>query len=145
MGAYATGGNFEITLTRGIAICKVWMRPDVTREEGANFARQKVNILGDLSRRSRIMAKGLLLDLRRAPTKWGPRTQEALEEIFTAWELAGRHVSVLTCDDPIQAMMARESIKRSAPTCGRVFTASNEAEAEAESWCRLNQSLITGK
>lgn len=145
MGAYATGGNFEITLTRGIAICTVWMRPDVTREEGAKFAQQKVSILGDLSRRSRIMARGLLLDLRRAPTKWGPRTQEALEAIFMAWELAGRHVSVLTCDDPIQAMMARESLKRSAPTCGRVFTASSEAEAEAESWCRLNPSLITGR
>lgn len=143
MTSYASGGNFEITLTRGIAVCKVWVRSDVTREEGASFAQQKVNILGDLSQRPRLMAKGLLFDLRLAPPKWGPRTQSALDAIFYAWELAGRHVSVLVCDDPVQGMLIRDSLKRVAPTCGRVFGATSEAEAEA--WCRLNPSLITGK
>lgn len=143
MSVYATGGNFEITLIRGIAVCKIWMRPDVTREEGAKYAEQKVAILGDLSRRSRLMAKGLLLDFRKAPPKWGPRTQAALDEIFIAWERAGRHISILACDDPIQAMILRESVKRTAPTCGRVFAAT--AEGEAETWCRLNPSLVTGK
>ena len=143
MSVYATGGNFEISLMRGIAVCKVWMRPDLTREEGARFAEQKVTILGELSRRPRAMAKGLLFDLRKAPPKWGPRTQAALDEIFIAWEIAGRHVSVLICDDPIQGMILRESFKRTAPTCGRVFAAN--AEDEAETWCRLNPSLVTGK
>ena len=56
MAVYASGGNFEIMLTRGIAVCKVWMRPDVTREEGAKYAEQKVAILeiGRASCRERV-------------------------------------------------------------------------------------------
>jgi hypothetical protein len=135
MITFATGGNFEIVLTHGIAVCRIWMRPDVTREEGAGFAQQKVALLSDLARRPRLVAKGLLLDMREAPPKWGPVTQVALEQIFQAWEQAGRHIGVLTCADPIQAMILRQTFKSTAPTCGRIFTAIEQAAAE--SWCRL--------
>lgn len=135
MVTFATGGNFEITLTHGIAVCRIWMRPDVTREQGAAFAQQKIALLSDLSRRPRLVAKGLLLDMRQAPPKWGPITQSALDQIFAAWETAGRHIAVLACADPIQTMILRQTFKLAAPTCGRIFPA--DEQAAAESWCRL--------
>ena len=135
MVTFATGGNFEITLTHGIAVCRVWMRPDVTREVGASFAQQKIALLSDLARRPRLVAKGLLLDMRQAPPKWGPITQSALDQIFAAWEQAGRHIGVLACADPIQTMILRQAFKITAPTCGRIFSA--DEQAAAESWCRL--------
>ena len=92
MGAYATGGNFEITLTRGIAICTVWMRPDVTREEG-QLRTTEGNHPELICRAVPAPWPKVCLDLRRAPTKWGPRTQEALEEIFTAWGVSPAAIS----------------------------------------------------
>src|SRR6185503_1745240 len=35
MALLGQGGNYEIQLSRGVAICRVWRRPDVSREEGA--------------------------------------------------------------------------------------------------------------
>ena len=143
MVTFATGGNFEITLTQGIAVCRIWMRPDVTREVGAGFAQQKVALLGDLARRPRLVAKGLLLDMRQAPPKWGPITQTALDQIFVAWEQAGRHIGVLACSDPIQTMILRQAFKNTAPTCGRIFAA--DEQAAAESWCRLAPTAPAAK
>ena len=98
MVTFATGGNFEVTLTHGIAGCP-------------------------------------LLDMRQAPRKWGPLPQSPLHQIFAAWEEAVRHIGVLACADPIQTMILRQAFKITAPTCGRIFAA--DEQAAAEGWCRL--------
>jgi hypothetical protein len=113
-------------------VCSVWKRPDMTRDEGARCAEEKVETLVRLAEGPRAMAKALLFDLRRAPTSWGPITQAALDKIFVAWEVSGRKLAVLLADgEPLQMMLIRQSFKSTAPTVGQVFT----AESEAESYC----------
>lgn len=129
MAAYASGGNYQVELTKGIAVCKVWKRPDLSREEGAAMAQEKVLLLSRLAQGPRSMAKALLLDLRLAPTAWGPMTQLALEEIFAAWEAAGRRLALLVADDSLQLMLLRQSLERAAPKQGRAFQGDSEAEA----------------
>lgn len=129
MAVHATGGNYQVDLTKGIAVCKVWRRPDLSREEGAALAHEKVTLLARLAQGPRSMAKALLLDLRIAPTTWGPMTQAALEEIFSAWETAGRRLAILVADDSLQLMMLRQSLERAAPKQGRTFLSDGDAEA----------------
>jgi hypothetical protein len=131
MPVYASGGNYQIDLVKGIVVCRVWKRPEITREEGARFAEEKVEILTRLAEGPRAMAKALLFDLRQAPASWGPITQAALDKIFVAWEVAGRRLGVLLADEPLQMMLIKQSFKQTAPTFGQIFT----VELEAEIYC----------
>lgn len=129
MAVHASGGNYQVDLTKGIAVCKVWKRPDLSREEGAALAQEKIVLLSRLAQGPRSMARALIVDLRQAPTAWGPRTQAALEEIFSAWETAGRRLALLVADDSLQLMLLRQAIERVAPKQGRTFTSDSDAEA----------------
>lgn len=130
MSVYASGGNYQIDLVKGIVVCRVWKRPELTREEGAKCAEDKVDTLVRLAEGPRAMAKALLFDLRLAPTSWGPITQAALDKIFIAWELSGRKLAVLLADgEPLQMMLIRQSFKATAPSMGQVFISESEAEA----------------
>lgn len=125
--SWASGDNYRIDLVRTIAWVKVWKRPELTRERGATLAREKVTLLRKLADGPRSMAKALLLDLRDAPTSWGPMTQAALAEILSTWEQAGRRIAILLSPDPVQGVLIRPLIKEAAPTQGRTF----QLEAEA--------------
>lgn len=135
MSTYAAGGNYRIELVRTIAWLRVWQRPDLTREQGAELAREKVDILRHLAEGPRSMAKALLMDLRAAPRSWGPITQEALSEILAAWELAERRVGILLASDPVQDVLMRPTMRRAAPTMGRIFW----VEADALDYCILGR------
>ncbi len=125
--SWAAGDNYRIDLVRTIAWVKVWKRPDLNRERGATLAREKVTLLRKLADGPRSMAKALLLDLREAPTSWGPMTQAALAEILSAWEHAGRRVAILLSSDPVQGVLVRPLIKQAAPTQARSFLVEAEA------------------
>jgi hypothetical protein len=125
--SWASGDNYRIDLVRTIAWVKVWKRPDLTRERGATLAREKVTLLRKLADGPRSMAKALLLDLREAPTSWGPMTQAALAEILSAWEHAGRRIAILLSQDPVQGVLVRPLIKQAAPNQARTYLAEAEA------------------
>jgi hypothetical protein len=127
MSTYASGGNYRIDLVRTIAWVRVWKRPDLTREQGSELAREKIALLRKLAQGPRSMAKAMLLDMRDAPTSWGPVTQAALTEILAAWETAGRRVSVLLSSDPVQGVLMRPLLKQVAPTMARSFLVEAEA------------------
>ncbi len=127
MSTYASGGNYRIDLVRTIAWVRVWKRPDLTREQGSELAREKIALLRKLAQGPRSMAKAMLLDMRDAPTSWGPVTQAALTEILAAWETAGRRVSVLLSSDPVQGVLMRPLLKQAAPTMARSFLVEAEA------------------
>jgi hypothetical protein len=131
MPAYAKGANYQIDLVKGIVVCRVHKRPDLTREQGAKCAQEKVEILVRLAEGPRAMAKALMFDLRQAPASWGPITQSALDEIFVAWELAGRRLAAVLAVEPLQLMLIRQSFKQTAPTQGRIFV----DDAEALAYC----------
>ena len=131
MPPYASGANYQIDLAKGIVVCRVFKRPDLSREQGAKCAEEKVEILGRLAEGPRAMAKALLFDLRQAPGSWGPITQSALDKIFVAWELAGRRLAAVLAVEPLQLMLVRQSFKQNAPTQGKIFV----DEAEAMAYC----------
>lgn len=119
---YAEGGNYRVTLDAGgVAHVRVWRRPDVSREVGASWAREKIRIFGQLAIEPWPRVRGIIVDLVEAPTSWGPTTEQALAEMFSTVEVARRWLAVVTAADALQMMMATALVKRTAPLCGRTF------------------------
>lgn len=102
MARYAQGGNYTILIENGIVMCRVWRRPDVDPVVGANFAREKIRHLEQLSREPRLQTRALLFDLREAPPVVGAITKGHLLTIFQAWKLAQRRIALLVSEDPAQ-------------------------------------------
>ena len=64
---HAQGGNFAIELEQGVVHCRVWKRPDVTHEEGAQLAAQKLEHLWRLAASPHEDVRAFVFDLRQAP------------------------------------------------------------------------------
>jgi hypothetical protein len=122
------GGNFEIQLVQGIAVCRVWRRPDVTREEGARYAETMVQLMTDTAGGLRIAAKAAILDMSDAPTSWGPATEIALGRIFVEWERNRRRIAAQMSGDPVQSLLLRRMCRERAPLFGVAVTTRTEAE-----------------
>src|SRR5262245_40047196 len=101
MGLLNQGGNYEIQLSRGIVICRVWKRPDVSREEGARYAEEMVHTMVEAAAGMRAAAKAAILDLSGAPSSWGPATESSLSHILAEWERSRRRIAFQMGDDPI--------------------------------------------
>ena len=124
---HAKGGNYSIEIDRAVALCRVWKTPDVTREEGAQFAAEKVRLLGELASLPRTRARALIFDLREAPPVWGPATQEALETIVAAWERARKRIAVVVSDDAIQRLQMNRIVAVQARAWGKIVGLTTEA------------------
>lgn len=135
MSTYAAGDNYQIDLVRTIAWMRVWKRPDLTLEQGAGQAREQRAQLVGLANGSRAMAKALLLDLRAAPSSWGPITRGAIEESLAAWEAAQRRIAILLSHDPVQGVLIRPSMKQAAPSMAHIFF----TETDALDYCILGR------
>jgi len=124
------GGNYDITLQRGVAVCRVWKRPDVTREEGARYAEEMVRTMSETAGGLRSVAKAAVLDMSEAPTSWGPATEASLGQILAAWERNRRRIAVQMSDDPIQGLLLRRMCKENAPA----YSTAVSSRADAEQW-----------
>ena len=122
-----TGRNFEIRTSGGVADCRVWRRPDLSREEGAKCGDELCEALAALATSNQV--KALVLDLHEAPPP-GPLTQRAIERLMRAAETAARPVAVVCSSDALQRMQLRRIVTESAPKQGRVF----EDGGEARTW-----------
>ena len=125
---YAEGGNYRFDLDGGVAKCRVWRRPDVDGETGAEFAREKVAHFEALAKGP---ARAMVFDLRDAPPVTGPKTQEALGQMFAPFERAGRRIAVLVGPNAIQQLQMSRLVDSTAPSQGQVFTTESEAIAFA--------------
>ena len=74
---YAEGGNYCMTLGEGVAECRVWRRPDVSREVGAAYAREMLATFQRVAREPALRVRGAVMDLREATLTWGPVTDAA--------------------------------------------------------------------
>src|SRR6185503_20481919 len=101
------GGNYEIILHRGVAICRVWRRPDVSREEGARYAEEMVKTMTEAAAGMRSAGRAAILDMSEAPTSWGPATEASLGRILAEWERSRRRIAVQMSSDPIQGLLIR--------------------------------------
>jgi hypothetical protein len=129
---YDIGGNFEVELERGIAICRIWARPDLDREEGARLALQNVEAFNRLASEPATLVRAVVLDLTRAPSMWGSITQSCLERMVAILESSRRPLAVLS-QDAMQSQQMQRILRVYAPLHGRLFPSFGEACAWAQS------------
>lgn len=127
---YESGGNFEIAIERGVATCRVWSRPDASREDGARFALHNVEAFQRLAGEGVAAVGAMVLDLRQAPSSWGSVTQSCLERMMAIMESAHRAIAVV-CDNEIQREQMRRIQKIHARSQGMLFDSLDDAEAWA--------------
>jgi hypothetical protein len=110
--------NYAIDLEGSLVVCRVWSRPDLSSERGAELAQDKIKWFKALAAGD---ARGLLLDLSEAPRVTGPRTQEALGAMFSAWEEASKPLAVVAGPAKIQHLQMKRVLAAAAPQHGRLF------------------------
>jgi hypothetical protein len=120
------GGNFEIQVFGNLVQCRVFRRPDLSREEGARSA--EVLAAGVVEALSSPTARGVVFDLRQAPPP-GPLTQRSLERLMESCERIRKRVAVVVAEDPLMQRQLRRILAEKAPRFGRMF---GEAAAAAD-------------
>lgn len=119
--------NFSIDVDGdAVARVRVWKRPDLPFDKGAELARRMLATTRGLAGDAR--ARGLVLDLREAPVLVGPRTRSTLAELVGAWEAAGKRVGVVLVPG-VQRVTLEPGLTEAAPTCARVTGTTDEAHA----------------
>ncbi len=120
------GDNHLISVRHGIVTCEVWVRADLTPEDGARNARQ----MSDYLTRGVLVPgspyRGVIFDLRRGPPVFGPKTREALGGFFAAAARASIAVAVLVGESAIQVLQFRNLCRDSG---GRADVFDNEGDA----------------
>lgn len=122
LDVYAEGGNYRVIVgTDGVAHFRVWRRPDVSPEVGAQYAREMVSVFERLTLEPWMRVRGVVFDLIEGTTTWGPVTQAAIGDMFSKMEKSGRWLAVVTAADAVQLMTVSAVLKKHAPRCGRAF------------------------
>ena len=124
-----SGDNHLISVRDGVVICQIWIREDLSAEDGARNARQISDYLTETVLRPATPYRGLVFDVRRGPTTFGPKTRDALLTIFAAAAKFNVPVAVLAGPAPIQAVQFK-SLCGASHARAEVF----ESEAEAVRW-----------
>lgn len=128
------GDNFTIDLSDdGVAMLRVWKRPDLPFDKGAELARRILATTRSLARDDR--ASGLVLDLRDAPVLTGPRTRGTLAEVVSAWEAAGKRVGILLLPG-VQRATLEPDLAKAGRRCARFV----EAPEDARGWAAASTS-----
>ncbi len=130
----AEGDNHLISARDGIVICQVWVRPDLSPEEGASNAAQMVSYLMKHALAPGAY-RGLIFDVRRGPPVFGPKTRETLLGLLNAAARVSVPVAILAGAAPIQLVQFR-SLCRDSSAEADVF----EGEAQAVHWFNSKRS-----
>jgi hypothetical protein len=112
------GGNYAIDLDSGIATLRVWRRPDLTFDEGAQLAALILADMRELAGGTE--ARGFVMDLRDAPVLAGKRTRAVLCAIVGACEAADKPIGVLL-NTGVQRTLLERELAPSAPSRARFF------------------------
>ena len=122
----AQGENHVISAREGLAVVQVWSRPDLSPEDGAKNAAQMTEYLCTHVLRAASAYRGLVFDVRRGPTVFGPKTRETLSSLFALAAKNAIGIAVLCGDSAIQVLQFRNLCRDSG---GRADVFANEAEA----------------
>jgi hypothetical protein len=120
------GDNHLISARQGIATCQVWVRADLSPEDGARSARQMSDYLTQNVLYPDSPYRGVIFDLRKAPPVFGPKTREALAGFFASAARASIPVAVLVGESAIQVLQFRNLCRDSG---GRADVFDNEVDA----------------
>jgi hypothetical protein len=124
-----SGDNHLISARDGVVICQIWVREDLSAEDGARNAKQLVDYVTGTALRQVPPYRGLIVDVRRGPPTFGPKTRETLLGLLAAAEGAGVPVAILAGPAAIQIEQF-SSLCADSRTTARVF----DAEAAAVRW-----------
>ncbi len=125
----ASGDNHLISARDGIVFCQVWVRSDLSAEDGARNAREMVDFLMQSALRPGTGYRGLVFDVRRGPAAFGPKTRDALLGLLAAAAKIEMPVAILAGATPIQVVQFK-SLCGASSARAEVF----ESEAEAVQW-----------
>lgn len=118
MNALASGDNFEILLQGRVVVCRVFQRPDRSSAQGADSAAKIAEHLVAAARRDGVDA--LVFDFRDAPTVFGPRTEAALGQAFSAFEKARRRVVAVVAAHALQRLQIARVLAQTAHHFGSI-------------------------
>jgi hypothetical protein len=123
-----TGDNHLISARDGVVICQVWVREDLSPEQGAQNAKQLVDYLTNTALKQSPPYRGMIIDVRRGPPSFGPKTRNALIGLLDAARAVGVPVAVLAGPAAVQ-------IERFSQLCeARVDSKVLDSEAAAVHW-----------
>ena len=125
------GENYVISERDGLVVCQVWIRTDLTSEDGAKNAAQMVTYLREQVLGASTKYRGVIFDVRRAPPVFGPKTRETLAALLAQCVRVGVRFAVITGESATQILQFR-SLCRATPALTRVF----DNEAGAVQWLR---------
>ena len=128
------GENHLISERDGLAVCQIWSRPDLSSEQGAKNAEQMVTFMSDVVLRLNTKYRGIIFDVRRGPTVFGPKTRDVLAALLARSVERRVPVAILTSDSATQVLQFR-SLCASAPSMTQVF----ENEPLAVQWLHTLQ------
>jgi hypothetical protein len=114
------GDNHLISERDGLVICQVWVRPDLSAEDGAKNAGQMVAYLTDAILRTGTPYRGVVFDVRRGPKVFGPQTRTVMERLLALSASRKVRVAIITSDSATQVLQFR-SLCAAAPTMNQVF------------------------
>ena len=125
---YAEGANYQIDMEGALAVCRVRIRRDLTMEQGARLASEKVALFRKLAGGG---SSAMLLDLSAAPAVIGPKTQEALARMLEVWQRARKPIALVAGTNAMQQLQLRR-LASGAGDGAAVF----ETEPAARDWLR---------
>jgi hypothetical protein len=114
------GDNHLISERDGLVICQVWVRPDLSAEDGAKNAGQMVAYMTDAILRTGTPYRGIVFDVRRGPKIFGPQTRTVLEKLLALSAARKVRVAIIASDSATQVLQFR-SLCAAAPTMNQVF------------------------
>jgi hypothetical protein len=115
----------------GLVVCQIWMRPDLSSEQGAHNAKQMASYFMDEVLRVGTTYRGVIFDVRRGPPVFGPKTREVLAALLVRCVERNVRMAVLTGESATQVLQFR-SLCSTSPTMTQVF----DAEPSAVQWLR---------
>jgi hypothetical protein len=125
------GDNHLISERDGLVIVQIWTRPDLSSEQGAKNADELVTFLEELVLRPAARYRGLIMDVRRGPTVFGPKTRERLSALFAHSAVSKLRLAVL-CGESATQLLQFRSLCAQSPNLLQVF----DNEAAASQWLR---------
>jgi hypothetical protein len=132
----AEGDNHLISERDGLVVCQIWTRPELSSEEGAKNARQMVAYMTDVVLRVGTSCRGIIFDVRRGPTVFGPKTRETLAGLLLHSKARKVRVAIITGDSATQVLQFR-SLCADSPSMAQVF----DTEPAAVQWLRPPQPV----
>jgi hypothetical protein len=123
-----SGDMFSITVDGTRAEVRIWRRPDLDSEKGAQNA---ARIAEEALKLHAHGVRTVLLDVREAPAVAGPKSLASLSTMMAAWATARIRICILVgTDDALKMLQFTRVVTEVAPRDARVV----KDEAEAQKW-----------